>query len=805
MDFNRDGVGSIRVNRKCFIVTTMLLTFRMLMVLTLTMVAGSEDSLVHILKGICPVGYFQCVNDTICVPQNNQCNGQNDCPSASDELDCDDKFDNEYYDHLYRKNPIAEHDDFNQTCGLSYKGACLCRARDLLCHHLQYSKAPGDLPREFIDILDFHGNNFTVLSGDSLETVPDNVNKLSLVHCNVGQITPGAFFLLRSLRYLHLSNNHLKTIPPNIFPPENHLMTSLMHNAIVSIHPDAFVNLKYLIELDLRGNQIEKVDGKVFINLQSLAILYLQNNRIKYLPTDVFPPLPVYQISLADNKITVIEEGAFSNLASLKSLYISNNRLEHISNGTFKNLTNLEGLTLNDNVIDSIEAGAFQDVPRLTSLKLERNRFRSVDKAVLAPLKNLHNIYFDRFEMCSFAAHVRVCQPHGDGISSHEHLLDNIILRTCVWVIGAVGLAGNLLVLLGRMFAPANNVVHSLYLRNLALSDLLMGVYLFIIASADTNYRGVYLRYQYLWRHSYVCNICGFLSTLSCESSVLILALVTWDRFISVTQPLARKQPSPRAAALTLLALWSVAVLIAIFPIGGFARAYFGDEFYGNNGVCLSLHIHEPYAKGWEYSAVMFIMVNAMALVFISYAYLRMIQEIRASGVACRSTRQSRDRDKVAQRFGIIVLTDCLCWVPVIVVKLVALAGVPIPEKLYAWLAIFILPINSALNPVLYTLMTTVFKKQLRKLVNSCVHKSKPENMPQSASESGFSLSFGMFPLSGSTKRGLTNRVMKFLRFRNSLSLWYTEQPYHKQEQLEEVDSSVKTGSINELLFNKIC
>lgn len=116
----------------------------------------------------------------------------------------------------------------------------------------------------------------------------------------------------------------------------------------------------------------------------------------------------------------------------------------------------------------------------------------------------------------------------------------------------------------------------------------------------------------------------------------------------------------------------------------------------------------------------MFVLVNAVALTFICYAYLRMINEIKASGVACRSTRQSQDREKVAQRFGIIVLTDSLCWVPVIIVKLVALAGHPIPPDLYAWLAIFILPINSALNPVLYTLTTTVFKKQ----VWNCVYKN---------------------------------------------------------------------------------
>jgi hypothetical protein len=79
---------------------------------------------------------------------------------------------------------------------------------------------------------------------------------------------------------------------------------------------------------------------------------------------------------------------------------------------------------------------------------------------------------------------------------------------------GTIGCTGNLIVLLGRLLAPTNNVVHSLYLRNLALSDLLMGVYLFAIAVADQHYRGVYLHYQYSWRHSYLCNLCGTCRTI---------------------------------------------------------------------------------------------------------------------------------------------------------------------------------------------------------------------------------------------------------------------------------------------------
>ncbi|CAH1968677.1 unnamed protein product [Acanthoscelides obtectus] len=545
-----------------------------------------------------------------------------------------------------------------------------------------------------------------------------------------------------------------------------------MYNSLMKIHPQAFVYLQSLYELDLRGNKLEEIDKRVLEPLSNLRILYLQNNEIKHVGASTFPRIPLEKLSLVDNKIINLENSAFSNLSQLRNLFLSHNQLEKLKNGTFLNLGYLESLTLNKNYIKYIELAVFQDVPVLQSLNLEDNSFRHLNTKVLEPLGNLKTIYFDRFEMCSSALHVRNCYPKGDGISNQEHMLAKPILRICVWVMGAIGCTGNIVVLLGRHFAPTNNVVHSLYLRNLAFSDLLMGVYLFIIAAEDLNYRGVYLRYQWAWRHSFVCKFCGFLSTLSCESSVLILSLVTWDRFVSVTQPLARKQPSPKAAAATLLLLWCLATLVAFAPITPLGSDYFGDEFYGNNGVCLSLHIHDPYARGWQYSAVMFILINTLALIFICYAYLRMINEIRASGVACRSTRQSQDRDKVAQRFGIIVLTDCLCWVPVITVKLIALAGTPIHQNLYAWLAIFVLPINSALNPVLYTLTTTIFKKQMSKLINSCWSKRK-KCEHQTASESALSLSLGaVLPIRKGSKRILSYRGTQSSSLMASKNSW---------------------------------
>lgn len=57
----------------------------------------------------------------------------------------------------------------------------------------------------------------------------------------------------------------------------------------------------------------------------------------------------------------------------------------------------------------------------------------------------------------------------------------------------AIAIIGNIVVLLGRLIGSTKrtqgHIEHSLYLRHLAASDLLMGIYLAIIATADISFR----------------------------------------------------------------------------------------------------------------------------------------------------------------------------------------------------------------------------------------------------------------------------------------------------------------------------
>lgn len=68
----------------------------------------------------------------------------------------------------------------------------------------------------------------------------------------------------------------------------------------------------------------------------------------------------------------------------------------------------------------------------------------------------------------------------------------------------------------------------------------------------------------------------------------------------------------------------------------------------------------------------------------------------------------------------------CTCYRPSIGV--LALTGHEIPGDVYVWTAVFILPINSALNPFLYTLSAILGKKVNKKSFPWHVHAVLPRS-----------------------------------------------------------------------------
>ena len=77
-------------------------------------------------------------------------------------------------------------------------------------------------------------------------------------------------------------------------------------------------------------------------------------------------------------------------------------------------------------------------------------------------------------------------------------------------------------------------------LSNLAVSDLLMGVYMLVIASADIYFGKYFSMQSEMWRTSATCRITGAISIISSEASVFFVTLISIDRFICIRFPFSK-------------------------------------------------------------------------------------------------------------------------------------------------------------------------------------------------------------------------------------------------------------------------
>ncbi|OWF42800.1 G-protein coupled receptor GRL101 [Mizuhopecten yessoensis] len=294
------------------------------------------------------------------------------------------------------------------------------------------------------------------------------------------------------------------------------------------------------------------------------------------------------------------------------------------------------------------------------------------------------------------------CLPYQDEFSSCLDLMREDHLRAFIWIIGIFALIGNAGVVIYKYVFDRRSLTkgHGILILNLAITDFLMGIYMLIIAIADSIFRGQYIWNDIYWRNSIPCKLAGVLATISSEASAMFLLLITIDRFVSMKFLFGQYQFSKRKIMCASLAVWAFCCALAIIPL--LPISYFSGQFYSRSAVCLALPLTRDKPAGWEYGTAVFILLNFMIFIGIAVGQIMIYKEVSSSDKVLKSQRRVQDA-AIARSLFLVMFSDFMCWFPLGVMGLLAFAGNRISSEVYAWTAVFILPINSALNPVLYT------------------------------------------------------------------------------------------------------
>ncbi|XP_068103758.1 relaxin receptor 1-like isoform X2 [Hyperolius riggenbachi] len=667
-----------------------------------TVFIGDMDTLMipsNLDSGTCPLGQFPCGNLSICLPQLLHCNGHKDCANGADEENC---VDNSGWPKLFdtiqsaRVNQaIQEEETHSYECALDvYPEQCECWKRMVNCSS--------------------HGLHF-------VPTISANVTALDLKNNKIKSLPDYVFHLYQDLEKLLLQNNELQSISRLTFSGLFRLkMLFLSDNRIEILKAEVFKDLHSLEWLILDNNRVNRIVPGAFKGLNSLYFLDLEGNEMDTIRNSVFQEC-ITVLVLRRNKIKKIQKKALMQMHRLVDLDLSVNQIVELPPVLFTNLQELQQLNISFNPLNNIAPNQFDLLTNLQSLIIEGIEIPNIQNRMFSNLANLSHIYFKKFQYCNHAPHVRSCKPNSDGISSFEDMLANILLRVFVWVMACVTCFGNLFVICMRSFIVTENCQHAMSIKSLCCADCLMGFYLFCLGAFDIKFQGEYNRHAQVWMESWECKLVGSLAMLSSEVSVLMLTYMTLEKYLCIVFPFSHFRAGRGQTMVTLAAVWGLGFLITIIPF--FSDDTFGN-FYGRNGVCFPLQSDSTEKYGARgYSVSIFLGLNLLAFITIVFSYSSMFYSIHRTGAKTAERSVFSREVTIAKRFFFIVFTDALCWIPIFLLKAVSLTEAEIPGTITSWVVIFILPINSALNPILYTLTTSSFQEKLKQCLQSKRHQ----------------------------------------------------------------------------------
>lgn len=310
------------------------------------------------------------------------------------------------------------------------------------------------------------------------------------------------------------------------------------------------------------------------------------------------------------------------------------------------------------------------------------------------------------------------CYPKADPMSPCEDLLGSWVLRVLIWVVFVVTLFGNGLVLTVILASPkparrlgppiVDRKVSQFYISQLAVADIGIGIYLGFLAVVDLQTFGNRDFYQMAlsWQYGPGCLTAGFIAILSSELSVYILVIITLERIYVYKRAMVVTKMHMCNAILVILFGWIFAGACATLPLVGFNR-------YTVVAICLPFDV--VTTRGRYYIAIL-MGINLLAFLIVAacnfYLYCRL-------GKISSITRSD---SKMFRMVFVLIITDFVCWAPLVTLSLVALFKHDLINTSTAkWFAVLVLPINACANPFLYGLLTEKFKHRMQ----SMCHKAK--------------------------------------------------------------------------------
>ena len=490
----------------------------------------------------------------------------------------------------------------------------------------------------------------------------------------------------------------------------------ICNNLDTSLHQHIWISVKYLkcFSCNLFYG------SKLFSSFQSIMFLNIKNYLLHFICIKSDNNIPVLyflkHFDISSNRLTQIQNNCFFPLNRLATFHLQKNLISKFEDNSFHSLSYLHLLDLSHNRINKLKSTIFNGLTSIKAINLTFNLIMYVDIDTFK-LVSPHTIHSCNIKVCCMSGSWTKCEVRKGAFYNCDDLLSNQIMKCFYFVIGSMSIVLNItsLFLDVRKIKKSKKQTQIYSAACLPFFHAWVGVYLLTIAFADWHYKENYVGLEMSWRNSIPCRLASFLILVSMMASPVILCIVMVTRFCVIKWPMTSKFKDKSFVkkvmeiSLTTVICFCIILISTILSLIG---------NLGFTGICIPLFTSNTCSLPLLVTTLFIVAVQFSCFVTIVILSILSIHILK-NGEKCTATKiKNRKYRKVSHKLLMAILTNFCCWIPSSSVFLLPLFGYQVPYNLLNWITVIVVPINSVLNPIIFTILSPEMKQKLLNLLS---------------------------------------------------------------------------------------
>ena len=179
--------------------------------------------------------------------------------------------------------------------------------------------------------------------------------------------------------------------------------------------------------------------------------------------------------------------------------------------------------------------------------------------------------------------------------TKNKRIIESRVLRVSAWSVGvsAVAFNGVLMVTSIKNFwqtEMCNAAMNHALISTIGLSDMVVGIYLLVLATTDLYYENTYCRNKYLWLSSKSCAALGVVNNIAYQLSLFSMTTLSLLRVFTVGNMIQKKLDDGRYERLkifsTVVVVFVLAIPCAVIPlVPSFEDFFVNGLYYHDNPI----------------------------------------------------------------------------------------------------------------------------------------------------------------------------------------------------------------------------